>query len=270
MILLAAWWGLGYAALLVATVTLGWYTVRSRRALHTGGHVRTGRASWLAGQILLAIGTVMLWIALLSRAVNGHGWPFVSPADGATGIALLALLIHLFWGLSSGNWEAGYAVGAIALVLLSYGLAGQPQGLTTTYIRQEGVLLSSALSLCGGSLLAVASATSLSRQLRALWFGPSGGSSHEMSETLVRGALLCLALNLAIDTWWLQKVGLGNENDAQQAGIAIAWMIYFVALRLRASPRWRGWPWTAVLAVGFVCTLPILINVPWLESTLPI
>jgi hypothetical protein len=212
----------------------------------------------------------MLWIALLGRALHGHGWPFVSPADAATGIALLALLIHLAWGLSSGDWEAGYAVGAIALVLLSYGLARQAQSFATTYIRQEGVLLSSALSLCGGSLLALASATSLSRQLRALWPAHHSRPHREVSETLVRAALLCLALNLAIDTWWLQKVGLGNENDAQQAGIAIVWMVYFVALRLRASPRWRGWPWTAVLAVGFVCTLPILINVPWLESTLSI
>jgi hypothetical protein len=270
MILLAAWWGLGYAALLVATITLGWHTVRSRRALREGERGRTDRATWLSGQILLAIGTVMLWVALLSRATNGHGWPFVSPADAATGIALLTLLIHLFWGLFSGSWGAGYAVGAIALMLLSYGLGRQPQGLTTAYIGQEGVLLSSALGLCGGSLLALASATSLSRQLCLLWFAGSRESHHEVSAALVRAALLCLALNLAVDTWWLQKVGLGNENDAQQAGIAIAWMVYFVALRLRASPRWRGWPWTAVLIVGFVCTLPILIDVPWLESTLPI
>ena len=47
-------------------------------------------------------------------------------------------------------------------------------------------------------------------------------------------------------------------------------MIYFLALRLRASPRWQGWPWTAILMVGFVCTLPIVIDAPWLEITLPI
>jgi hypothetical protein len=79
-----------------------------------------------------------------------------------------------------------------------------------------------------------------------------------------------LAFSLAIDTWWLQKVGLGNANDAQQAGIALAWMVFFVALRLRAHPRWRGWPWAAILTVGFICVLPILINAPWLEKTLPI
>jgi hypothetical protein len=84
----------------------------------------------------------------------------------------------------------------------------------------------------------------------------------------VRGALLCLALSLAVDTWWLQKVGLGNANDAQQAGIALAWMVYFVALRLRANPLWRGWPWAAILSIGFLCVLPILIDAPWLEKTL--
>jgi hypothetical protein len=91
-----------------------------------------------------------------------------------------------------------------------------------------------------------------------------------VSEALVRGALLCLALSLAVDTWWLQKVGLGNEHDAQPAGIALAWMIYFFALRLTAYPRWRGWPWAAILSIGFLCVLPILINAPWLEMTLPI
>jgi hypothetical protein len=86
----------------------------------------------------------------------------------------------------------------------------------------------------------------------------------------VRGALFCLAVSLAIDTWWLQKVGLGNVNDAQQAGIAVAWMVYFVAIRLRSHSDWKGWPWTAILAVGFCCTLPILLNMPWLETTLPL
>jgi hypothetical protein len=84
----------------------------------------------------------------------------------------------------------------------------------------------------------------------------------------VRGALFCLAASLAIDTWWLQKVGLGNINDAQQAGIAVTWMVYFIAIRLRTQPDWKGWPWTALVTVGFACTLPILLNVPWLELTL--
>jgi hypothetical protein len=95
-------------------------------------------------------------------------------------------------------------------------------------------------------------------------------ASERATAILVRVALLCLAVTLAIDTWWLQMVGLGNKSDAQQAGIAIAWMVYFVALRLRASPRWRGWPWAMILIGGFVCTLPILLDVPWLESQLPI
>jgi hypothetical protein len=99
---------------------------------------------------------------------------------------------------------------------------------------------------------------------------PAPHTDEKASEIIVRGALLCLAAGLAIDTWWLQKVGLGSSNDAQQAGIAVAWMVYFVALRMRAHPRWRGWPWAAVLTVGFICVLPILMNVPWLEDTLPI
>jgi hypothetical protein len=80
--------------------------------------------------------------------------------------------------------------------------------------------------------------------------------------------LVCLAIGLAIDTWWLQEIGLGNENDAQQAGIAIAWMIYFVALRLRTNSRWRGWPWAAVITAGFLCTLPILLDVSWLDASI--
>ena len=82
--------------------------------------------------------------------------------------------------------------------------------------------------------------------------------------------LVCLAVSLAIETWGLQKIGLGTNGDAQQAGIAIAWMVYFVALRLRSSPRWRGWPWASVLLVGFACSLPILIDVPWLAMPLPV
>ena len=125
-------------------------------------------------------------------------------------------------------------------------------------------------------MLAMAAASGLAHVIRT-WRSPfTAGAgdaeqgSEEASEILVRTALLCLAIGLAIDTWWLQKVGLGNENDAQQAGIAIAWMIYFVALRLRSSPRWRGWPWASILTVGFICTLPILMDVPWLDHTLPI
>jgi hypothetical protein len=139
-----------------------------------------------------------------------------------------------------------------------------------------GVRVSTLLNVCGGSLLALAAAFSLTH-LVTRWMAPQEGQSSapaaiddRVSEALVRGALICMALSLAIDTWWLQKVGLGNANDAQQAGLAIAWIVYFVALRLRIHPHWREWPWATVLMVGFLCTLPILINAPWLESTLPL
>jgi hypothetical protein len=138
-------------------------------------------------------------------------------------------------------------------------------------------VLSDALNACAASLLALAAAISLTNTVLA-WHRPApqggqsavAGAEERTSEILVRVTLVCLAASLAIDTWWLQKVGLGGGGDAQQAGIAIAWMVFFVALRLRTSSRWRGWPWASLLAVGFVCTLPILLNVPWLDNTLPI
>jgi hypothetical protein len=283
MTLLAAWWGMGYAALLVATITFGWYVVRRYELLKESAALDTVKvfkeiqAAGLTGQILIVISALALWTGLLSRAIKGHGWPFVSSADAAIGIALLMLSIYLGWELLSRDRGTGFAVTTIALLLLSYGLSQLPQSLMTRPLMSKGMLLSASLNLCGGSLLALAAAISLATLARSRYVPHTPDSDdspkearHDPSETLVRAALVCLAVSLAIDTWWLQKVGLGGSNDAQQAGIAIVWMIYFVALRLRASTHWRGWPWTAILAVGFVCTLPILINVPWLDSTLPI
>jgi hypothetical protein len=271
MVIMAAWWGLGYAALLVATVIYGRFILRYRTA-------QESQTLSLTGQILATISTLTLWIGLLSRAIKGHGWPLVSPADTTTGIALFILLAYIAWKLFAQERGAGFFVTTIALLLLSYGLGRQSPGPITHPFASKGMLLSNVLNLCGGSFLALATATSLTNLLfsrRAPHMQEQGKSTAQepretASEVLVRGALLCLAVGLAIDTWWLQKVGLGSSNDAQQAGIAIAWMIFFVALRLRANSYWRGWPWTTVLSAGFVCVLPILMNVPWLENTLPI
>jgi hypothetical protein len=200
----------------------------------------------------------------------------VSSADTAMGIAALLLLLHTGWSLFSHRQETSLLVTIISLALLAYALSQFPQGPVTRALTSRASLLSNALYICGGGLLALAAATGLSHVMRASrlprWVAPGAAAqeTEEASEMLVRTALLCLAVGLAIDTWWLQKVGLGNENDAQQAGIAIAWMVYFVAVRLRASPRWRGWPWVSILIVGFLCTLPILMDVPWLGNSLPI
>lgn len=265
MVILTAWWGMGYAALMVATIAYGWYSIRSQKTVRLTGHVLAATSTW------------MLWTGLLRRATKGHGWPFVAPADRATGIALLMLLMYLGWELFSRERDTGFTVSSIALVLLSYGLSQYAGATVTDPITSVGMLLGASLNLCGGSLLALAAAVSLARLMHARYALVSSvrpelplETGDQMSETLVRGALFSLAISLAIDTWWLQKVGLGSSNDAQQAGIAVAWMVYFVALRLRTTPRWRGWPWTAILAVGFICILPILIKVPWLETTLPI
>ena len=271
MVTIAAWWGLGYAALLVATVIYGWHTAQEY-AVHRQRQPRADvRATWWTGQALTAISTILLWVGLWSRARTGHGWPFVSSADVAAGIALLLLLLYVTWSLIWRGQKAGFVVSVIALVLLSYGLGRFPRSPVTSPLTSTASLLSSVLNLCGGSLLALASATSLTHVVRARYAGTEGathGTEERMSEVLVRTALLCLAVNLAIDTWWLQKVGLGTESDVQQAGIAVAWMVYFVALRLRSSPQWRGWPWASILTVGFICILPILLNVPWLDNRL--
>lgn len=295
--MLTAWWGLGYSALMVSTITFGWYLLRRDKAVG------------LAGLILTLISTALLWMGLVGRVVQDKEWPLVSSADLAAGIALIMLLLYSLWKLSSHELETGLGVTALALVLLSYGLGQQslplyvqPAPVAST-LPSTGALLGTLLKLCGGSLLALAAAISVTplidgwlsrhtcsepvyggyrRFVHELVQSPDCSSvqaAHgpdeqadlqQVSETLVRAALLCLALSLALDTWWLQKVGLGNAKDAQQAGIALAWMVYFIAVRLRANPRWRGWPWAAILSIGFACILPILIDAPWLEKTLPI
>lgn len=264
MIVVTAWWSLGFAALMVAVVAFGWSATRRDKALG------------LTGQVLAATGTLLLWIGLISHIAKRQGWPFTSSADLAIGIALLTLSIYLGCSIAWRDIKSGFAVTAIALLLLGYGLGQQPAMPVTQPPPSTGVRVSTLLNVFGGSLLALAAAFSLTH-LATRWMAqqegrqPSSATNDDrVSEALVRGALICVALSLAIDTWWLQRVGLGNANDAQQAGLAIAWIVYFVALRLRTHPHWREWPWATVLTVGFVCTLPILINAPWLENTWPV
>jgi len=257
VISLSAWWGLGYAALAIAVGAYSWYRICQRRS-----------AGW-AGDALTAIAGALVWAGLLRRGMQGHGWPFVSPSDRAVGIAAVMLINYVAWKWLSGADVGQFATASLALLLLSYGLAGMPDAPITSPMTSTPTWLGSGLKILSGGLLALAATVSL---------GSPGGTqsprsrqlADSMSENLVRVALFCLAISLGIDTWWLQRVGLGSTGDAQQAGIAIAWMVYFVALRLRASARWRGWPWAAILAAGFVCILPILIQAGWINHTLPI
>jgi hypothetical protein len=270
MMIMAAGSGLGLGALAVAAIAFGWYIVRNDRS-----------AGW-TGQVLLALGTLLLSVGVLSRALNGHGWPFVTPADTAVGIALLALGLYLGWAWASREPGAGFAITIVALALLSYGLSQQPKAPLTQPLPPTNALSSASFTMCGGAFLALSAAISLSSLARIWgasrfpgWRWLPQESSSQASELFVRWALFSLAIGLAIDMWWVQatsiaETGLGFRNDAQQAGIAIAWLIYFMALRLCARSRWRGWPWAAILVVGFVCVLPILLEVSWLENTLPI
>jgi hypothetical protein len=173
--------------------------------------------------------------------------------------------------------DAGLATTSVALLLLSYSLARLPAAPVTVPLRPIGSVLSDALDLSAGGFLALAAAFSLAAVVHARLADPraaaAGTSPREddpASETFVRAALLCLAGSLAVDTWWLQKVGLGWTGEVQQAGIAVVWMVYFVALRLRSNPRWRGWPWASVVVTGFICALPILLDAAWLDLPLPI
>jgi hypothetical protein len=270
MISIAAWWGLGYAALLVAFVTYG------RGALRHRAREDEKSVQWVPWS-LSALSTILLWVGLVTRARTGHGWPIVTTADAAAAIGLIALLVHTTWSLVAPKTSAGVAASGLALLALSYGLSRFPQAPVTLSLASRASLLSSGLNVLAAGLLGLAAAYSLTAVFRTRdaqrqgATGPDGAQGRDqISETLVRVALLCLAVGLAVDTWWLQEVGLGREGDAQQAGIAIAWVVYFAALRLRGSARWRGWPWASILTVGFLCTLPILLDAEWLGNTLPI
>jgi hypothetical protein len=263
MILLTATWSLGFAALAIAVATLSYLFIAKR-------HTASGQQ---ASQVLLAISTTLLWTSLAIRIIRGHGWAFDSPADLATGIALLLLALYIVWSIVAHQHITAWFVSVVTFALLSYALVRQPPTLSTMPYPSPGIRAGTMLNLVGGALLALAAATSL-----ATLIGRPSHQAHKSelalsandraSEAFVRVALFCLAASLAIDTWWLQKVGLGNANDAQQAGIAVTWMVYFIAIRLRAQSDWKGWPWTAIVTVGFGCTLPILLNLPWLETTL--
>ena len=276
MVSIAAWWGLGYAALLVAFVAYGRQTLHifADRAASTLAQDRgPARVAWG----LSALSTGLLWTGLVARGRAGHGWPIVTVADAAAAIALCALLVHTICALLTSRLNVGLAITSLSLLLLSYGLGRFPAAPVTLPLGLSASLLSSALNVLGAGLLGLAAAYSVTSVLGAHYARLRGVADPQTaeqrdraSETLVRVALLCLAIGLAVDTWWLQEVGLGREGDVQQAGIAIAWVVYFAALRLRSSVRWRGWPWASILTVGFFCILPILLDAAWLGNTMPI
>jgi hypothetical protein len=272
MVMTAAWWGLGYAALFVAVVAYG-----RRFLFHYVFHDERAPsielvASRRVGESLSLVSTVLLGAAIASRALRGHGWPIITAADAAGGIALLALLLHVVRAHRSQSSDAGLATTSVALLLLSYSIAHLPMAPVTVPFKPIGSVLSDALDLSAGAFLALAATLSLAAVVRARLADPRAAPQEDdpTSEAFVRAALLCLAAGLAVDTWWLQKVGLGRTGEVQQAGIAVVWMVYFVALRLRSNSRWRGWPWASVVVVGFVCALPILLDVAWLDLPLRI
>ena len=263
--IMTALWGLGYAALVVAAFALGRYIWRAERG------------AVIAGQLSMAAGVLLLGAGVLIRSLRGHGWPLVSWQDTATGIALLALCFYLVWSLLAREYGAGLIIAVIALFLLAFGLAQQIKAPVTTPWRPIDAKMSMFFSMCGGAFLALAASIGvggLGQSLLGARFGnwpwPSSKSQTHTSEAFVRWALFFLAAGLAIDVWWVQKLDLGMADNAQQAGIAISWMIYFIAVRFHSHPRWRGWPWSAILVVGFICVLPILLNVSWLEKPFPI
>ncbi|MBN1933596.1 MAG: hypothetical protein JW934_02965 [Anaerolineae bacterium] len=260
---LAAYWGLGGAALTVAVVLLIGYLLRSSRAFA------------LTGQLLIAASVLFLVIGLTLRALQGHGWPFVSWTDTAAGIAILMLLIYLVWSIAAHTPSTGGIVALIALGLILLDVSQQTTAPVTLSIRQLNVVISNSATIWGGAFLGLSAATGLSglarRALKAR-FGQGAWISAQLAarwgEIWVRCGLFFLAASLAVDVWWVQQLDLSLTNNAQQAGIAVAWMIYFVALRLKNQPRWQGWPWDTIQVIGFACTLPILLDVPWLNQSL--
>ncbi|MBN1580287.1 MAG: hypothetical protein JXA89_06265 [Anaerolineae bacterium] len=261
--IIAAWWGLGYAALIVAAVVLGGAIWRNERALG------------LIGQLLLVLGVLFVGAGLLTRSLKGHGWPFVSWSDAAAGIALLMLVFYLVWAAIAKASSVGFAAVVLALILLSFGLGQQVKAPVTLSFHPLEARLSALCIMCGGAFLALSAALGLSGLARSLlvdrfpaWRWVTQEMGIRAGEAFVRWALFFLAIGLAIDVWWVQKLDLGMTGSAQQAGIAIAWVIYFVAVRFYSHTHWRGWPWATFLVVAFICVLPILLDVSWLENTL--
>ncbi len=260
---LAAYWGLGAAALTVAAVLLIAHLLHGQDTLAA------------AGQLLTAVGLLLFTAGLTLRAVRGHGWPFVSWNDTAAGMATLMLLIYLAWSIATRNPGGGAVAVPIALGLAALGIARQIKSPVTLPMGQLDAVISSGATLLGGAFLALSAVTGLSGLARLVlkarlgqgaWI--SAQTATRWGEVWVRCGLFFLAAGLAVDVWWVQQFDLNLTDNAQQAGIAVAWMIYFIALRLKGQPRWQGWAWDAIQVIGFVCTLPILLDVPWLNQPL--
>jgi|GEM_PF-4638511 len=260
---LAAYWGLGEAALAVAGVLLVGYMLQGWRA-------------WArSGQLLVIVGEVFLGAALILRGVRGHGWPITFWPDMAAGIGVVMLLVYLVWSSATRNPSTGAVTVPVALGLSLLGAAQQVTAPVTTPMSNLNLVLSSGATLLGGAFWGLSASIGLSglirlalktRFIRGCWLPARVGS--RWSEIWVRGGLIFLAIGLAIDVWWVKPLDLVATDNVRQGGIAIAWMIYFIALRLKNHPRWQGWAWDAIQVIGFACTLPILLDVPWLNQPL--
>lgn len=260
---LAAYWGLGAAALAVAAALLIMHLLQGKSTVAFGG------------QLLTVIGALFFTAGLVLRAVRGHGWPFVSWSDTAAGIAVLMVFFYLIWSIATRNSGTGAILVPIALGLAALGISSQIAAPVTLPLSQLNVVISNGTAILGSAFLGLSAATGLSglaRRALKVRFGQGAWISAQLAarwgEIWVRCGLFFLATSLAVDVWWVQQLDLNLTNNAQQAGMAVAWMIYFVALRLKSQPRWQGWPWDAIQVIGFACTLPILLNVPWLNQSL--
>lgn len=260
---IAAYWGLAEAALVVATVLLT-------------GHMLNGRRAWaLGGQLLTLAGVLLLGVALTLRGARGHGWPIVSWADTAAGIGVLMLLVYLIWSSATGSECSGAPIVPIALGLAVLGAAQQVTAPVTMLLSQTDRIVGSSATLLSGAFLGLSAGTGLSglarlalqrRFAHGRWLDER--TAMRWGEIWVRCGLLFLVVALVADVWLGQQFDLDAANNARQAGIAIGWMIYFVALRLKSHPRWQSWAWDAVQVIGFACMLPILLDVPWLNQPL--
>lgn len=261
--LLAICWGLGYAAVVVAAALLG------------GSFIRNDRALGLTGQLFLAPGAALPVTGLITQAMRSHAWPLATWMDTAVGIGLLMIVFYLAWTLlpsahNASQYSLGFVITLIAAILILWGLHRQGQTMIVNTATPINLLASQALIMCGGAFLGLSASGGLTdlggivlNKRLPHWLPVE----ISVNETFVRWALFFLAIGLAVDVWWVQDPNSGLIGNAQQAGIAIAWMIYFIALRLKTYPRWQRWAWAGILVVGFVCILPILLNVPWLEKT---